>query len=286
MDNKLSNDNDNSFISSTQDSNSQLSSHIKKEEGQGDVKEMTTNQEAKSIKSQIPDQSGADGSAPPPTLTSPVSSPSDEARDLMSCSYTEISPQLSEDEDYACDQKTEGGQADGPLSPDLVRDGCMSLPQLSSTIVNWSQSAQAQYDDQLDIGPRSTTSTGSHVVSYVAEDLEQILRMSRDGSMTFTLLGQIERHAQNLELSLNRMLNHLQSSTNKMTTLTLENMKAYQTSLDRTCQIVDSNIKLMYQLMAKTEELNNSMSGVPKLAQNLKEIRRLLDLFERAVDRK
>jgi len=42
----------------------------------------------------------------------------------------------------------------------------------------------------------------------------------------------------------------------------------------------------MYQLMAKCEELNQSMKPIAKLSEELKEVKRLLELFEKAVDYK
>ena len=48
----------------------------------------------------------------------------------------------------------------------------------------------------------------------------------------------------------------------------------------KTCDDVDGNIKSMYQLMAKVEELNKSMAPAHALADQLREMRRLLDVLE------
>ena len=48
----------------------------------------------------------------------------------------------------------------------------------------------------------------------------------------------------------------------------------------KTCDAVDSNIKSMYQLMAKCEELSKNMQPIYKLYDQIKEVKRLLDQFE------
>ena len=50
----------------------------------------------------------------------------------------------------------------------------------------------------------------------------------------------------------------------------------------KTCDEVDGNIKSMYQLMAKVEELNKGMGPAYRMGEQLKEIKRLLDIYEAA----
>lgn len=50
----------------------------------------------------------------------------------------------------------------------------------------------------------------------------------------------------------------------------------------KTCDEVDGNIKSMYQLMAKVEELNKGMGPAYRMGDQLKEIKRLLDVYEAA----
>ncbi|XP_026679033.1 BLOC-1-related complex subunit 6 [Diaphorina citri] len=64
--------------------------------------------------------------------------------------------------------------------------------------------------------------------------------------------------------------------------ITVECLETYRDSVSKTCEIQDANIKAMYQLMAKCEQLAISIQPVQKLAQQVKEVRRLIDLFEDA----
>ncbi len=56
--------------------------------------------------------------------------------------------------------------------------------------------------------------------------------------------------------------------------------ETYRDGVCKTCDEVDSNIKSMYQLMAKVEELNKSMAPAYKLAEQVKEVKRLLEMLE------
>ena len=83
--------------------------------------------------------------------------------------------------------------------------------------------------------------------------------------------------------------------------LTVEHVQTYRDGVCKTCDSVDSNIRFgavlgmipcdlsltccraMYQLMAKWEELNKNMAPAYKISAQIKDIKRLLDLFEAAL---
>ena len=51
----------------------------------------------------------------------------------------------------------------------------------------------------------------------------------------------------------------------------------------KTCDEVDTNIKSMYQLMAKVEELNKSMSPAYKIGEQVKELRKLVEMYDNLI---
>lgn len=65
-----------------------------------------------------------------------------------------------------------------------------------------------------------------------------------------------------------------------MSALSMSTIETFRDSVCKTCDKVDSNIKSMYQVMAKVEELNKSMAPAYKLSEQLKDIKRLLDIYE------
>lgn len=51
--------------------------------------------------------------------------------------------------------------------------------------------------------------------------------------------------------------------------LTVACLETYRDAVCKTCDAVDHNIKSMYQLMAKCEELSKSMGSIYKLAEQM-----------------
>ena len=62
--------------------------------------------------------------------------------------------------------------------------------------------------------------------------------------------------------------------------LTVETLETYRDGVCKTCDEVDTNIKLMYQLMAKVEELNKSMAPAYKIGDQVKELRKLVEVYD------
>ena len=60
----------------------------------------------------------------------------------------------------------------------------------------------------------------------------------------------------------------------------VETMETYRDGVCKTCDAVDTNIKTMYQVMAKVEELNKSMGPAYRIAEEVKDIKRVLDILE------
>ena len=63
-------------------------------------------------------------------------------------------------------------------------------------------------------------------------------------------------------------------------TLQVDTMETYRDGVCKTCDAVDNNIKTMYQVMAKVEELNKSMAPAYTIAEEVKDIKRVLDIME------
>lgn len=55
----------------------------------------------------------------------------------------------------------------------------------------------------------------------------------------------------------------------QVSALTVDCLETYRDAVCKTCDAVDHNIKSMYQLMAKCEELSKSMGPIYKLADKM-----------------
>ncbi|KHN72051.1 Uncharacterized protein C17orf59 [Toxocara canis] len=137
--------------------------------------------------------------------------------------------------------------------------------------------------------------------TFVVEDLERRIRDSaRVGSSSSTpasegsrrgslpgiltpdplVLGSLENSARTISANLDVLLRDLRGSLHGMSDLTVEASECYANAISSTCDSVDAVIKNTYAMLAKVEELNEAMVGVKRLAQQVKEIKRVVDLFE------
>ena len=145
--------------------------------------------------------------------------------------------------------------------------------------------------------------TEKKLVSFVAEDLEERLKQtavsvspeSHDETHTLSqqqslnplpdlqTLRHLESVAAKLSENMNQVLGHINESTHSLSGLTVDCIQSYEKCLTETADVVDSNIKSMYQLMAQVEEINRSIKSIEPIRKELNQVKHLLDVFERAV---
>lgn len=131
------------------------------------------------------------------------------------------------------------------------------------------------------------------MVTFVAEDLESKLKQTSPTLpvrplgrfvLDANLLNELEFEARNIAASVDTLTETLSGVLHSMSALTVEYLEIYRDVVCKTCDSIDANIKSMYQLMAKCEELSKEMEPIYKLAQQVKDIKHILDLFENAVN--
>uniref|UniRef100_A0A915CSX7 Transcription initiation factor TFIID subunit 2 n=1 Tax=Ditylenchus dipsaci TaxID=166011 RepID=A0A915CSX7_9BILA len=105
-------------------------------------------------------------------------------------------------------------------------------------------------------------------------------RKSGDLIPDSSILIDLEAHARSISSNIDMVLRDLRGSLRGMSDLTLESTQVFSSSIGSACDVVDTSIKATYTMLAKSEELNSSMEGVHKLAQQVKDMKRLLDLLE------
>jgi hypothetical protein len=90
----------------------------------------------------------------------------------------------------------------------------------------------------------------------------------------------LEQQAVAVAGSLDHMLGTLSSSLQRMSSLTTRCLDAYGDGVDGTCDAADAGIRAMYRLMARCEELSAAVQPVHALHTNVRNIKRVLELFE------
>ncbi|CAN8004718.1 unnamed protein product [Ixodes pacificus] len=154
------------------------------------------------------------------------------------------------------------------------------------------------------------------MVNFVAEDLQEKIKLSSpvtklaEGLPSFptsrsstpslykqllapqlalvdpTVLADLEGEARTVAASVDSLLQSLGANMHSISSMTVDCIRLYERGMCKTCDVADSNIKAMYQLMAKHEEVSNSMKPLYSLANQVKNIKKLLDHFENAVEGK
>ncbi|XP_057324191.1 BLOC-1-related complex subunit 6-like isoform X1 [Microplitis mediator] len=158
------------------------------------------------------------------------------------------------------------------------------------------------------------------MVLFVAEDLENKIKLSspitsttsskKNGELSFSgssrsstpclyrqalnpqlplpadhnVLNELEMEARKIATSVDSLTENLAAILHSASAVTVDCLETYRDAVCKTCDGVDHNIKSMYQLMAKSEELSKSMGSIYKLADQIKTIKRLLELFESAIN--
>lgn len=99
---------------------------------------------------------------------------------------------------------------------------------------------------------------------------------------TVEFLNQLEIEANKVAASVDDLTENLTGILRSISALTLDCLETYRNCICKTCDTIDSDIKQMYQLMAKCEELGKVAEPLTSLSQNIKNIKNVLDLFESA----
>jgi len=119
--------------------------------------------------------------------------------------------------------------------------------------------------------------------SSLGSDLTSSLPSPRDMVVDPMVLNDIEKEARLLATDVDSLVENLSCVLQSVSGLTVETVQTYRDGVCKTCDQVDSNIRGMYQLMAKWEELNKNMAPAYRVSSQIKDIKRLLDMFEAAL---
>ncbi|XP_041981975.1 BLOC-1-related complex subunit 6 [Aricia agestis] len=100
------------------------------------------------------------------------------------------------------------------------------------------------------------------------------------GQIDITVLNDLEYEAQKIAQSVDNLIENLSSILHSNSSLTAENMEVYRDAVGKTCDAMDNNIKSMYTILAKGEEVSQAMVPVQAQAARIAEIKTLLQIFE------
>ncbi|XP_037043414.1 BLOC-1-related complex subunit 6 isoform X2 [Bradysia coprophila] len=124
---------------------------------------------------------------------------------------------------------------------------------------------------------RTSTPSQSHVVP---RQFIQQSQFNQQQQIDIDCLNDIEIEAQYLAASVDNLTENLCNLLHSVSSITADNVECYKNSVNKLTDCMDSNIKSMYTIMAKTEEISNAMRPTVQLSTRIREIRRLVDMME------
>jgi len=183
---------------------------------------------------------------------------------------------------------TETGQPVIPQGEVYLRDGRLvcevdtenTTQYLTSKLVAdsimWQQTFRNDSPSPEDV--LEHTSSSSHTQPTNTTQLKRV-----NSIVDPTLIEDVERQARRLATDVDNVVENLACVLQSISAITVETVETYRDGVCKTCDAVDDNIKGMYQLMAKWEELNKSMGPAYRLSSQIKDIKKLLDVMELAL---
>ncbi|KAI4467088.1 hypothetical protein MML48_2g00012757 [Holotrichia oblita] len=144
-----------------------------------------------------------------------------------------------------------------------------------------------------------TVHVEGNMTHFVAEDLEYKIKLSSPqakkgdgntmykqistpqvGHIDINFLNDLESEAQHLATSVDNLTENLCGILHSISSITADNVDVYKNAVSKMSDDMDANIKSMYTMMAKAEEVTQTMKSVQAHSVRIKEIKRLVDLFE------
>lgn len=130
-------------------------------------------------------------------------------------------------------------------------------------------------DLQYQIKIASPTTTGQSF-----SNLPKQLSTSLPPQMDTQCLADIEIEAQYLAANVDNLTENLTNLLHSISAITADNVEVYKHSVTKLTETIDANIKSMYSIIAKSEEISKSMKKAESLSVRIKEVRRLVDMFD------
>lgn len=128
-------------------------------------------------------------------------------------------------------------------------------------------------DYQSSLSKNSTPSTSGLIT-------KQFLLPQQLPQIDSNVLNDIEIESQYLAASVDNLTENLCNLLHSISSITADNVEIHKNAVNKLTDSMDANIKSMYTIMAKTEEITKSMKPTEQLSQRIREIKRLVDMLE------
>lgn len=183
-----------------------------------------------------------------------------------------------------------------------------SYSEISFTAENLASNIESDMENDIIITrrPKNLTCEGTfhlegNMTHFVVEDLEHKIKLASpvvksndfetNISALYTpfdqingdILNDLELETQRIATSIDTLTENLCGILHSISSITADNVNTYKNAVIKMTDAMDANIKGMYTLVAKAEEVSQVMKPVAAHAARIKEIKRLVDLFDNSL---
>lgn len=137
----------------------------------------------------------------------------------------------------------------------------------SSTTVNPQTSGSKPQEKPL--MPLTRLKTESDIDDFVDDDLHHLC-----------VLNNLEQNWMDISKNFETVVNHLQECTNQVNLASIECLTSLNQSIETTCDKVDTEMKSLYHLMTKCEELTTKLSIATSFRDEIKTLKKSIETLE------
>ncbi|XP_023017769.2 BLOC-1 related complex subunit 6 [Leptinotarsa decemlineata] len=130
------------------------------------------------------------------------------------------------------------------------------------------------------VAKKDTPIISSNSRNCTPSPLYRQLLVPQVGQLDTALINDLECEAHRMATSIDNLIENLSGILHSISSITADNVDVYKNAVAKMSDAMDSNIKSIYTMMAKAEEVTQSMKIIEGHASRIKEIKRLVDLFE------
>lgn len=174
-------------------------------------------------------------------------------------------------------------------------------PQITQNNLELDIDKIAMCDRPASISSEGTFHLDGEMTHFVAQDLEHKIKLASpnvkpnditDIGTSITslympfhqvngdILNDLEMETQRIATSIDTLTENLCGILHSISSITADNVNTYKNAVIKMTDAMDANIKGMYTLVAKAEEVSQVMKPVATYSARIKEIKRLVDLFD------
>ncbi|CAH1163966.1 unnamed protein product [Phaedon cochleariae] len=130
------------------------------------------------------------------------------------------------------------------------------------------------------VSKKDASSVSSNSRTCTPNSLYRQLLVPQVGQLDSALINDLECEAHHMATSVDSLIENLSGILHSISSITADNVDVYEKAVAKMSDSMDSNIKSIYTMMAKAEEVTQSMKVMESHSARIKEIKRLVDLFD------